>query len=106
MTNHLLFHEDCNNDIDMLNSLIKNLDRKSLDIFRQQLITAYQLIYENPNCGTKFYDIIKDDFSLNFTMKYLQLPQFDCLIIYETKEHRKVIVLGIKPIKRSWNKWL
>lgn len=102
MNNRFRLHEMCNNDVNRLVTKFRNLKVVDVRRFELELIFAYQLIYENPNVGSLYTSGDHGFPHYRESLKYYELPHFDCYIIYKHIPPNNIIVLGLFSRKRNW----
>jgi len=103
MTNKFIFHEKCNKDVSNIIYLLRLNASRSIAAFQEHLTEAYQLIYENPNCGEKFTFSFSETFFDRYDVRRLYVQRFLCWIIFARLPHNNVIVLGVFLEHRSVN---
>jgi hypothetical protein len=103
MLNKLLFHERCNDDVSLLAKKITLIGEESLIKFQEQLLDIYQLIYENRNSGTTLLHGSIEHFLHYRDIRFIEIREFDCYVIYKIMPHAVVIVLGIIARQRPWD---
>jgi hypothetical protein len=91
MKEQFLFHEKCDEDVQLILLGLKKNEGKSVK-FKTELIASYQAIFENPDIGHTIFEIRELHIG---TIRCLMLPSYSYGVLYRRFEGQKVVILGV-----------